>query len=292
MADRILIAGSTGTNGRALVRMLLDTTDVRVRALVRDPMMITDELIEKQGSRFEFVQGDLLDPSSLVAAFEGVTRAYIVTSIQPHARKLFENFFHAAEAADVSHLVKLSGLGSSPGSASEIIRQHGDTDRMLRETGLPYTIIRPNSFHQNMLAQSAGIAANDCFYLPLGDARQSTIDISDIAEITASILTSDDHFGQSYDLTGPESLSFHEVASILSDVSGRQITYQPVSLAQAESAFLANGMPEWTARALAEIQDLFATGAYAEVLPDAERLLGRRPRTFERFAREHSAAWA
>ncbi|MEM9760450.1 MAG: SDR family oxidoreductase [Pseudomonadota bacterium] len=287
MAERILIAGATGTNGRALIEKLRTDSRVRLRALVRDPGSPAADF----GGAVEVVMGDLAVPESLTAAFDGVDRAYVVTAIRPDARLLFENFFAAASAAGVTQVVKFSGLGASSDSPSEIIRQHGDTDAMLRESGLPYTIIRPNSFHQNMLAQAAGIAATGTFYLPLGDAKQSTIDVRDIAEITANVLTSDEHLGKSYDLTGPESLDFHDVASILSDVAERAIAYTPITAADAEAGFLQAGMSEWFSKALAEIQALFATGAYAEVLPNTEHLLGRRPISFRRFAEDHVDAW-
>ena len=287
MTDRILIAGATGTNGRALIEALRNDSRVRLRALVRDPESPSADF----GDGVEVVKGDLASPESLTAAFDSVSKAYVVTAIHPDTRTLFGNFFEAARAADVSQIVKFSGLGASSDSPSEVIRQHGDTDDVLRASGLPYTIIRPNSFHQNMLGQAASVAATGSFYLPLGDARQSTIDVRDIAEITATILTSDGHLGKSYDLTGPESLSFQDVAAILSDVAGQPVTYTAITPAEAEAAYLELGMPEWIAKVLAEIQALFATGAYADVLPDTERLLGRRPTSFRQFAEDHRSAW-
>ena len=108
----------------------------------------------------------------------------------------------------------------------------------------------------------------------LGDAAQSTIDVRDIAEMTANILTQDSHLGQTYDLSGPESLSVHAVAGVIGDVRGHPVTYFPVPMEAAEAAMKEQGMPDWNAHALAEIQAVFPTGAYADVLPDAERLFG------------------
>ena len=218
-------------------------------------------------------------------------KAYIVTAVLPDTVELLSNFYDAARTAGVRHIVKFSGLGASQDSPSEIIRQHGETDAMLRAVGIPYTIIRPNSFHQNMLWQAAVIAATDAFYLPVGDAAQSTIDVRDIAEITATILTSDGHENQDYDLTGPESLTFNDVARIIGDARGQPVSYIPISQEAAESAMQEQGMPDWDAHALAEIQALFGSGAYADVLPDAERLLGRKPRTFAEFAQDFVGAF-
>ena len=284
--SRILVAGATGTNGRALLEALRGT-NVTVRALLRSAAAA-----DSFAPDVEIVEGDLTYPASLARAFEGVDKAYVVTAVQSNTVELFGNFYDAAKAAGVRHLVKFSGLGASQDSPSEIIRQHGETDDVLRASGLTYTIIRPNSFHQNMLWQAQVIAATDTFYLPVGDAAQSTIDVRDIAEITATILTSDGHENQDYDLTGPESLTFHDVARIIGEVRGKPVTFVPIPQEVAENAMREQGMPDWSAHALAEIQALFGTGAYADVLPDAERLLGRKPRTFAQFVQDHVRAFS
>ncbi len=284
--SRILVAGATGTNGRALLEALRGT-NVTVRALLRSAAAA-----DSFAPDVEIVEGDLTYPASLARAFEGVDKAYVVTAVQSNTVELFGNFYDAAKAAGVRHLVKFSGLGASQDSPSEIIRQHGETDDVLRASGLTYTIIRPNSFHQNMLWQAQVIAATDTFYLPVGDAAQSTIAVRDIAEITATILTSDGHENQDYDLTGPESLTFHDVARIIGEVRGKPVTFVPIPQEVAENAMREQGMPDWSAHALAEIQALFGTGAYADVLPDAERLLGRKPRTFAQFVQDHVRAFS
>ena len=278
---RILVAGATGTNGRALLDALA-STGVTARALVRSLDAASGVLAPET----ELVEGDLADPASLATAFDGVDKAYVAMAVLPDAVTLFGNYFDAAKSAGVQQLVKLSALGSSLDSSSEIIRQHGESDELLHNSGLTYTIIRPNSFHQNMLWQAGAIAATDTFYLPQGDAAQSTIDVRDIAEITAKILTSDGHDNETYDLTGPESLTFHDVARIIGDVRGKPVTYVPITREAAESAMKEQGMPDWSANALGEIQALFGSGAYAGVLPDSERLLNRKPRNFEQFTRD------
>lgn len=284
--SKTLIAGATGTNGRALIDKLIDK-NVPVRALVRS--------IESAGATLpdgiELVQGDLGAPDSLSAAFDGIDNAYVVTAVQPNTVDLFRNFYEAAQAAGVSHVVKLSGMGASNASPSEVIRQHAASDADLHASGLPYTILRPNSFHQNMLWQASGIASTGKFYLPLGDAAQSTIDVRDIADITSTILTTDGHIGKTYDLTGPESLSFHDVARIIAEVRGAPVEYVPITSEAAEQAMRDQGMPDWSAHSLAEIQALFATGLYAQVTEDAERLLGRAPRSFRDFATDHKDAF-
>ncbi|MEL6977320.1 MAG: SDR family oxidoreductase [Pseudomonadota bacterium] len=281
---RILIAGATGANGRQLTEELV-AKGLPVRALVRNK----DKAAQVLPQAAELVEGDLSVSDSLTTALDKVGKAYVVTSIQPDTVSLFQNFFDAAKVAKVSQLVKFSGLGAAPEAPSEVIRQHAASDAALRESGVPYTILRPNSFHQNMLWQAESIASTGAFHLPLADAAQSTIDVRDIAEITSTILTTEGHLGKAYDLTGTESLTFHDVAEIIADVRGAPVQYVPVSPEAAEDAMRRQGMPEWQAQVLAEIQALFATGRYADVTQDAENLLGRAPRSFRTFAEDHKS---
>ncbi len=169
---QILIAGGTGTNGRELLKQLADK-EVSVRVLVRNPERAT-YLANKHT---EIVQGDLSEPFTLDKALEGIERAYIVTSIHPDTLTWFDNFYAAAANAGVSQLVKFSGYGADSTSSIEIIRQHGLSDRKLMESGLNYTILRPNSFYQNILWQAEAIKSRAQFYLPLGVAKQSLVDV-------------------------------------------------------------------------------------------------------------------
>lgn len=278
--ERILVAGGTGTNGQALLKRL-SQQGIKCRALVRD--------LEKASAISEYaelVQGDLAEVTTLLPAFEGVNKAYVVTGIHRDTPQWFENFFTVAKQAGVSRLVKLSGLGASVDSPSEIIRQHAHSDNQLMESGLSYTILRPNSFFQNMLWQADSIKHQSQFFLPVGEAKQSLVDIRDIADATVKILTEPGHDHKIYDLTGPESLSFHDVAAILTQVLNKKISYVPISGEDAKAAMLQAGMPEWDAHVLTEIQLLFATGRYATPEPDLETLLGHRPRIFERFVQD------
>ena len=286
-ATTILVAGATGTNGSELLRQLANK-GIHARAMVRDPERAANLACDT----VELVRGDLSDRSSLAAALDGIEKAYIVTAVHKDTEAWFESFFAAAKEAGVSQLVKFSGMRADVESLSEIIRQHGRTDETLMESGIPYTILRPNSFYQNMLWQAEAIRANGQFYLPIGDARQSQVDVRDIAEATVRILTEEGHENKAYDFTGPESISYFDVAATLSKILDKPVTYVPVPVAAAEAAMLEAGMPEWDAHALAEIQGLFATGIYAEVTDDLEKLLGRRPRTFEDFARDFAAAFS
>jgi uncharacterized protein YbjT (DUF2867 family) len=282
----ILVVGATGTNGREVVARLAQAGRP-VRALVRDPAKAT----ELRLPNVEVVRGDLDDPASLDVALKGVDRAFLVTAVDQRTGRWCQNFIEAAKRAGRPHVVKFSGMGA--GSAPvEIMRQHGATDQMLAGAGLPFTILRPNSFFQNMLWSAETIRAQGAFYLPLRDARQSLVDVRDIAAVAVEVLTAPGHEGQTYEVTGPEALSYHDVAATLSRVLGKPVRYVDVPPEAARESMLKAGMPAWNATAVTELYEVFATGQFATTTDVVERLTGRPARTFEAFARENASAFA
>lgn len=281
----ILVVGATGTNGREVVKQL-SARGVPVRAMVRGAEKSPDLRLPN----VELVRGDLGDPPSLDAALRGVRKAFIVTAVDRRCVEWFRNFFEAAKRAGGPHVVKFSGLGAGDAD-TPVMNQHGETDEMLQRSGMSWTILRPNSFHQNLLWSAGSIRGQGAFYLPLGDARQSLVDVRDIALVAAEVLTGAGHEGQIYELTGPESLSYHDVAATLSRVLGKPVRYVPVSPEAAKEAMLKAGMAEWNAAAVTDLYRVFATGAYARTTDTVARLLGRPPRSFEQFARDHADAF-
>lgn len=280
----ILVVGATGTNGREVVDRLA-AAGARVRALVRNPAKAAD----LRKANVELVEGNLDDPSSLDAALAGVDRAFFVAAVDQRYVGWFRNFLDAARRAGTAHVVKFSAMGADTESPSEILRQHAETDRMLVTSGLVHTILQPNSFHQNILWSAGTIKDAGAFYMPLKDARQSLVDVRDIADMAVAVLTGTGHEGLTYELTGPESLSFHEVAATLSKVIGKPVKYVDVPPEAARQSMLQGGMPAWNATAVTELLEIFASGLAGRTTDTVERITGKKPISFEQFARDHAA---
>ena len=286
-SSKILIAGATGTNGRELIRQL-SLQRVAVKALVRD----VKQAAYLAGDSVDLVEGDLADVASLAPALAGIEKAFIVTAIHPDSTKWFEHFYSAAIEAGVQHVVKFSGLSASKESPATILRQHGESDEALVQSGLAYTLLRPNSFFQNMLWQTQSIRETGLFYLPFGDAKQSMVDVRDLATAAVRVLTEKGHEDKTYNLTGPDSLSYFDIAQILSQTTGKEITYVPVAAEDARQAMLASGIPEWDAEVLTEIQAYFALGQHATVTDDLSNLIGRPAIKFEQFAKDFARSFS
>ena len=276
----ILVVGATGTNGREVVARLV-AQGQRVRALVRRAA---------PGDGVEQVVGDLDDPASLAAALRGVERAFVVTPVDERAGRWFANFLAAARAAGGVHVVRFSGMGAGE-TRSALFDQHAAADAALAESGLPYTLLRPNSFFQNLLWSAHTIKAQGVFHLPLADAKQSFVDVRDIADVAVKVLTTPGHAGATYEITGPEALSCHDLAATLSRVLERPVRYVAVPPEAALENMRQSGMPEWSATAVTDLYRAMATGAYARTSDAVLRLTGRPATTFEQFARAHAAAF-
>jgi uncharacterized protein YbjT (DUF2867 family) len=126
------------------------------------------------------------------------------------------------------------------------------------------------------------------FFLPLADARVSLVDVRDLAEVAATVLTTPGHAGKAYTLTGPQSVSFHEAAAALSKAAGRPIAYLPVPMEAFRQDFAASGAPAWLVDAIADLYTSLGAGDNAAVADGVQRVTGRAPRSLEQFAREHA----
>ncbi len=280
----ILITGATGTTGREIVEELRKGGATGVRALVRDPARAG--VVRDAG--FETVAGDFERPESLAAALEGVERALLLTPPTPQTFELQRNFIEAAKRAGVKHVVKLSAIGADSASPEGFGKWHGQSEEFLKSSGLEWTMLQPNFFMQNLLGQARQVAATGSVFQPVGDARASFVDTRDIAAVVARTLTEEGHEGQTYVLTGPEALSYHDVAAKLSEAAGRTIGYVPISPEQFREGALAAGLPEWLVAALERLNELFASGRAAEVSDAVRRVARREPTTFGQFARDHA----
>ena len=283
----ILITGATGTTGREVVRELRRLGAQGVRALVRDPARA--DFIRRAG--YEAVVGDFERADTLGAALEGVERALLLTPPTPETVTHHRDFITAAAGAGVRHVVKLSAFGADADAPEGFGKWHGQSENLLKTSGLKWTILRPNFFMQNLLGQAGQIAATGSIFQPVGDARASFIDARDIAAVAARTLNEEGHEGQTYTLTGPEALSYHDVAAKLSEAAGRAISYVPVSPEQFREGALGAGLPEWLVSALERLNEVFASGRAAEVTDAVERVGRREPTTFAQFARDHAGAF-
>jgi uncharacterized protein YbjT (DUF2867 family) len=281
----ILVTGATGLNGGALVR-LLSARNVPVRALVRDA---TRAAAVSGLADVEVVEGDMARPETLSRALRGVDRAMLISSADAAMLDVQSNFIDAAQKAGVKHVVKLSGIMPDTDSPFRFARMHGEVELKLERSGMAFTHLRAGEFMHAYFRQVPAIVARGAFFLPMEDAKIASIDVADIAEVGAAVLTEPGHEGKTYPLTGPEALTMAEVAEKLSAATGRPIKYVNVTPEEAKRAQLAAGVPQYTADALAELFAERRKGKESQVHKVIEGVIGRRATSFDDFALRNAA---
>src|SRR5215208_1506617 len=183
----ILITGTTGRVGSALLDNL-EGADVNLRAFVR-----TESEAQSLGERgVEVALGDFLKPETLGPALEGVSTVFLLTPIHPQQVSQATNVIQAArESGNDPRVVRLSVHQASHEAPTRISRQHAEIEDRLVSSGLPYTLLRPQSFMQNTLMSAPTVASQGRIFQPMKDGRLGMIDARDIGEVAAKILTDD-----------------------------------------------------------------------------------------------------
>jgi uncharacterized protein YbjT (DUF2867 family) len=283
-AEIMLVTGATGNTGSGVAGALLERGH-RVRALVHDEAK-ADRLL---GGGAEVVVADLDRPETVNAELlDGVGAVYFVTSNGPsaleHSRNLLATIVNSGRAP---RIVRLSGYGLPE---SRIISALASCEADLKASRLPWTILKPTFFMQNVLMAAGTVTEQGAVYFDWGAGKAGMIDVRDVVDCAVAVLTGEAEAveGESFVLTGPGSIGFADVAATLSRVSGRRVEYVPVPHEAAIEAMVALGMPEWIAAGYAELSAGFERG-FADLTTDnVRRLSGHEPRSFEQFARDHA----
>ena len=281
----ILVTGAGGLNGGELVRRL-STKGVPVRALVRDAGR--SEALSSL-PQVEVVVGDMARPETLAEALRGVDRAMLISSANAGMLDIQSSFIRAARDAGVEHVVKLSGIIPGVDSPFRFARMHAEAERTLEDSGMAFTHLRAGEFMPSYFRQVPNIVGRGILALPMDDARIASVDVGDIAEVAATVLTSPGHEGKTYELTGPEAHTMAEVAEILSAVTGKTIRYVNVAPEEARKAQLAAGMPAYLADGLFELFAERRKGMEGTVWPTIENEFGWKPIGFDDFARRNAS---
>ena len=276
----ILVIGGRSKIGAALIGELLGRGQ-RVRALAR-----AGEAAGSLSAAAEAVTGDLADEGSLVTAMARIEKVFLLSSPHPDAVSWHRNAIDAARRTQVQLLVRSSILGADRESPAEFISAHTTCDRYIEDSGLLYVIVRPNLFLQNIPESTIpSIDASGTFYADAGEARISMVDTRDVAAVAALALTEPGHAGARYDVTGPEALSYTDVAAKLTSAMGRHISYVGASDDAVRQALLGAGLTKWFASALVGLYQDYrrsGTGGYAaEVTGTVRRLTGRPARSLD-----------
>jgi uncharacterized protein YbjT (DUF2867 family) len=278
----ILITGASGSVGKVVLAEVARSGQ-KHRAVYR-----SKEEAAKAPAGTETVIADFADKTSLMAAMRGVESVYLVCSPIPDLVRLESNAIEACEAAGVRRVVLSSALGAGDYPKS-FPSWHRKVEDKLKSTKTAYCILRPNSFMQNVLTYYApSIRAEGAFYGAMGNARVSFLDVRDIAVVAAKALRGGEHDAQTYELNGPEALTYAEVAERISRHAGVAAKYVDIPVEAQGKAMLEQGMPKWQVAALLDLQEYYIGGKDGTRDNLLERLLGRPPARMDAFLQEYA----
>lgn len=280
----ILFTGLTGAVGTEIIK-LLSEYGIRARGLARNP----DKAEGVRQAGVEVVPGGLEDEDAVSAALQDCDRAFLLMANSRQQLELEKSFVDAAVNAGIGHIVKMSANGADSNSKALLKRYHGDSEQYIRESGLRYTLVRPNFFMQNMLHVAGSIVEQDKFFMPMRDGQVGIIDVRDVAHFVLTVLTGSGHDGKTYEITGPELLSFHDIASQLSEVMGREISYIDQPAPEFRSSLLQWVPDDWYVETVSELFELIAQGSGAILNNEYTRVTGKAPTTLRRFFRDYSS---
>jgi uncharacterized protein YbjT (DUF2867 family) len=278
----ILITGATGNVGSELVKELS-----RRGETFRAAYTSKEKAEKAQSANVEPVVADFAKPETLASALAGVDRLFLLSANPPSESAVVR----AAKKAGVKHVVKLSVIGA-PDEGFAIGKLHRAVEREIEESGLDFTFLRPNGFMQNLAnQQAASVKGQGAFYFPAADARISHVDVRDIARVAATALTGSGHAGNAYELTGPEALTYADMAAALTRVLGTPVSYVAISDADFRRALEGAGTPPPVVEALVDLFAFYRRGGAARVSADIEKVTGKKAVSFEQYARENVAAF-
>lgn len=281
MNSKILVTGATGTIGSFVVEQLQERGASFV-ALARN-----EEKAEAlRGKGISAVIGDFADVASLHHALEGVDKVFLLSVTSPEIPRLQGNVVDAAKEKGIRHIVKISAQGANLNSNIGIARFHAEAEAYIRKSGVPFTFLQPQSFMQNLIFDKETIREQGQIFGQVGEGRIAMVDARDIAAVAVEALLNEGHEGKTYVLTGPEAISYTDIAQVFTRALNRQITYIPVTSVQSRSSMLEAGMPGWLVEDLVAVNLQHAAGMAATVSPDVEKVTGRKALTVDDFVRD------
>jgi uncharacterized protein YbjT (DUF2867 family) len=273
----ILVTGSTGNAGSEVVKALLAAGE-EVRAVVRSAERAADV-----PAGAEAVVGDLNRPDTL--PLTGVRAVFLLSGYRDMPVALAE-----MKRAGVERVVLLSSSSVPSGDmGNAVARYHIESEAAVRESGLGWTMLQPNSFMTNTYQWVPQLRSGDVVRAPFAGVRVATIDPADIAAVAVRALVSGEHDGRSYRLSGPESLLPADRVAILARVLGRDLRFEAQSDDEAREEMSA-AMP---AEYVDAFFSFFVDGKLdeSEVLGTVAEVTGRAPGTFEAWVRAHVGAF-
>jgi NAD(P)H dehydrogenase (quinone) len=296
----IVITGASGQYGRAAVEKLLERVPAEELILItRTPSKLAD--LAERGATIR--RGDFDEPESLPAAFEGGEKLLLISGTRVGARVAqHKAAIDGAVAAGVRHILYTSFIGiDDPGNPAEVRHDHIETERLIRASGLQWTMLRDAHYADAMIVMAGpGVMQTGKWISNAGAGREAMVWRDDCVECAVAVLTGEGHEGKTYNITGPELQSFAEVTALMAEVTGKPLEYVPVDDEAQYAMFDAMGIPRrpvddqyvkgipWNSDDMVTFGQAIREGFLEICTNDVEELTGRPARSVRQMIEENA----
>ena len=292
--DSILVTGATGTVGSEVVKQLALSSSSIDKKIIRAGVHSLNKVDKlKQYKLVEIVNMDYYKSETITTALQNIDKLFWLTPLTLNTTQISSNLVKEAQKTDIKHIVKLSVMGADFETATTIARLHRQEEKIIVESGIPYTFLRPVGFMQNFINFFGQTIKNqNAFYLPAGDGKVSFVDVRDIAAVAVKTLVANDndnqHIGKAYVITGDELLTYKQAAEIISKELGKKINYVNISDEDDRKAMNGIGMEDWLIDGMMELYSIIKDGHAAQITNTVEQIVGKKPISFSQFAKEYA----
>jgi len=279
-----LVTGATGNIGSRVVKRLLDRGE-RPRVFVRD----AEKARARYGGRVDVSVGDFESAADMTAALAGIDAFLLVSSVDRLAAR-DAVAAKAAKAAGVKHLVKISSIAVPQKNIGTGI-WHAQGEAAIRASGVPFTFIQSAGFMENCLWWANTIRSEGVVRSAAGAGKSPVIHSDDIADVAVKALTTEAYMGESLPVTGPELLSYPEMVVKIGALIGKPLRFEAISDEEERRQLVARKRPTPLIEALISVFRAMREGRLARLTDTVERVLGRKPLSFDRWLQEYGAAF-
>lgn len=286
--SKLLITGATGHLGKLVVELLAKKQPVSsIAVLVRD----SEKAKEFTAKGIEARIGDFNDYASLVTAFRGIDKLYFVSSNDiANREKQHENVVNAAKEAGVGHVIYTSFARKNETETSPITfvaKSHLHTEKLLKASGVSYTILK-HALYTDIIPMFIGdkVLETGVIFQPAGEGKSSFVTRQDFAELAVAVLTTPGHENKEYEAVNTEAVSYQDVADILTEITGKKISYVAPTAEVFTAELTKAGVPGEVVGLLTGFNQGIAQGEFADTDATLERLIGRRPTSVKAYLQQ------
>ncbi len=283
---KLLVTGASGKLGQLVLESLIKRGEKNIIATSRNP-----EKLQRFAARgVEVRSADFQRPETLTEAFKGASRLLIISTDAIGARvDQHKNAIEAAKKAGIRHIIYTSWPKAET-SVAFVSREHIETEKLIKESGLSYTILRNYPYAQNIFYAIPQALQMGTLYGSAGKGGVAYVTREDCADAAAGALLSDSEKNEILDITGPDIINYDELVKMVSEISGKPLVYVDIAQADLKAALLKSGLPETWADVFVTFDVSYKNGDTKDVSDAVLKLSGHAPKGFKEFLIENKHA--